>query len=74
MIAMLSFGAMDKRKMDCNLEDLYQSFKQKLKTFIASRTHDDDLANDLVQETFVKLTHYCNKGGVCTYPKSFYIR
>jgi hypothetical protein len=44
--------------MDCTIEDLYNSFRGKLKAFIASRTRDDALAEDLVQDTFVKLAGF----------------
>lgn len=55
----------------CALEDLYASFRDKLRGFVASRTHDDDLANDLVQEAFAKVVAYCQRGGDCAQPKSF---
>lgn len=56
--------------VNCTIEGLYNSFRGKLKGFIAARTKDEALAEDLVQDTFVKLADYCGRGGSCTYPKS----
>ncbi len=59
------------KQMNCSIEDLYKSFRTALKSFIAARTRDDKLAEDLVQDTFVKLADYCNRGCECRHPKSF---
>ena len=58
-------------RLSCKLEDLYDDFRSKLKAFVASRTHDERLADDLVQETFLKVTRHCRSGGDCAHPKSF---
>lgn len=58
-------------KVNCTIEDLYKSFRGSLRNFIASKTRDVDLAEDLVQETFVKIARYCHCGEGCTHPKSF---
>lgn len=57
--------------MDCTLDELYENFRRKLKAFVASRTHDERLADDLVQDTFLKVTRHCRSGGDCAHPKSF---
>jgi RNA polymerase sigma-70 factor (ECF subfamily) len=54
----------------CTIEGLYTSFRGELKGFIAARTRDQALAEDLVQETFVRLAGYCGSGGSCTHPKA----
>jgi len=54
----------------CSVEDLYASFRGKLRTFIVARTRDDALADDIVQEAFIKLADYCARGGSCTYRRS----
>jgi RNA polymerase sigma-70 factor (ECF subfamily) len=59
---------------DCTIEDLYESLRSKLKGFVTARTRDEALADDIVQDTFVKLTNYCTRGGSCKYPKSFLFR
>ncbi len=56
--------------MNCTIEDLYNSFRGELKGFIAARTRDQALAEDLVQDTFVRLAGYCGSGGSCTHPKA----
>jgi len=58
-------------RLGCTLEDLYENFRGKLKAFVALRTHDERLADDLVQETFLKLTRHCRSGRDCAHPKSF---
>lgn len=57
--------------MHCTIEDLFGSFKDNLRGFIASRTRNAQLADDLLQETFVRITRYCRSGCDCTHPKSF---
>jgi RNA polymerase sigma-70 factor, ECF subfamily len=56
--------------MSCTIENLYNSFRAELKGFIAARTRDQALAEDLVQDTFVRLAGYCGSGRSCTNPKS----
>lgn len=57
--------------MECKIEDLYNTFRTKLKNFILAKVKDEDLADDLVQETFIKIFQHCQQGGNCIYPKSF---
>lgn len=60
--------------MDCSIEDLYTSLRRRLLAFIARRTGRADFAEDVVQDTFVKLVSFCKRGGTCACPKSFVFR
>jgi len=57
--------------MECSVEELFKLFHSKLKAYVVSRTNDSDLANDIIQDTYVKLYKHCSCGGDCTYPKSY---
>lgn len=54
-----------------NIQDCFTRFQQGLEDFIVSRTNDRELAKDLTQEVFIRITRYCNKGGEAQHPKAF---
>lgn len=54
----------------CAIEDLHDAFSRRLRAFVVARTKDDALADDIVQDAFVKLAEHCARGRSCKYPKS----
>ena len=58
----------------CTIEGLYESLRGRLKAFVAARTKDTSIADDIVQDAFLKLSGYCARGKSCTYPKSLLFR
>lgn len=43
------------QRIDINIEQIWQQFNQELKRFIVSRIRDNDIANDILQEVFIKI-------------------
>lgn len=56
---------------NCTPHGLYSDLAPQLRGFILKRVGDKALAEDLTQETFLKVVAYCNKGKDCSYPKAF---
>ena len=42
---------------------MYQAFRSTLKGFVAKKPGDDALADDIVQDAFLKLANHCARGG-----------
>lgn len=45
------------------IDQVYKEFSEQLERFMLSRTGDRELAKDLVQDTFIKITRYMQNGG-----------
>ncbi|WP_434512061.1 RNA polymerase sigma factor SigZ [Desulfitobacterium sp. AusDCA] len=47
--------------MDCNVKDIWQSFSDRLLSYIKLKVHDEYIAEDLLQEVFLKLYKHIDK-------------
>lgn len=54
---------MEDSGMDSNVEDIWQSFSASLLGYIKFKVHDEYIAEDLLQEVFIKLYKNINKLG-----------
>jgi RNA polymerase sigma-70 factor (ECF subfamily) len=58
----------------CTIEDLHGAFRQKLLAFLHSKVKDHALAEDIVQESFAKLSRLCGRGDSCSSPQALLFR
>jgi len=62
---------MNNLKDDINIEDLYNSTSNDLKSYLFSKEKDPALIDDIVQDTFLKLYSYQSQGKKINNPKSW---
>ena len=63
-----------KTQNTCSTKELYPRYRRQLLDLINSRVKDQELAEDILHDSFEKIEKYCQKGASCDYPKSFIFR
>ncbi len=58
----------------CNTEELYGQYRERLLSLIKSKVHDSQEAEDLLHDSFVKLQTCCDNNCECASPKSYLFR
>ena len=55
----------------CEPNELYLQFSDKLESYIRSKVQDEDLAKDILHDTFIKVIDCCKQDRKCEHPKSY---
>lgn len=56
---------------NCEPKELYLHFSNKLEIFIRNRVQDEDLAKDILHDTFIKVIDCCKQDRQCEHPKAY---